>query len=152
MSARPRRPAGRFLAPNGRTTTKPLRELPQVADEPEQVDRIREARNIRDEPECIGPAWLEDWEQVRQLHRSQQHIKDVIDMQDIRPTLSIEDRVRDIQRRAKHGGYDLRRETALMLRDIERANAGGRRAPARVYERAEGLEALLDGVTVARAA
>jgi hypothetical protein len=149
MSAR--RPQGRFLAPNGRTRSKPLREVPSLGVHEE--DRLREVELVsshtdpRDEPEQVGPAILEDWEQVRQLHRSQQHAKDVAKALTLRPTLSIDDRVRDIQRRARQGGYDLRRECALMWRDIERAHAGGRQPPARVYERAAGLEALLDGIT-----
>lgn len=151
-ASRPRKPPGRFLAPNGRTRTRPLRELPTVADEPDTIDRIREARTFADEPEGIGPAILDDWAEVRRLHLSQQHAFDVAEMQTIRPQLSIEDRVRDIQRRAKQGGYDLRRETALMWRDIESANAGNRKPPKRVFDRAEALEGLLDGVTADRAA
>lgn len=153
---KPRTPPGRFLAPNGRSRTKPLREVPSLGVHEE--DRRREAEfvathtNIRDEPEEVGARWLGDWEEVKRLHLSQQHALDVAAMQEIRPMLALEDRVRDIQRRAKRGGYDFKRETALMRRDIDRAKAGNRHPPARVLQRCEGLEALLDGVEAKEAA
>lgn len=148
--SRSRKPAGRFLAPNGRTTRKPLREVPSRGvheeDRRREVELVATHTDHRDEPEQIGEAILEDWEQVRRLHMSQQHAIEVAAAQKLRPMLELDDRVRDIQRRAKQGGYDLKRETALMRRDIERAKAGNRKPPARVEDRCERLEALLDGV------
>jgi hypothetical protein len=154
-----RRPAGRFLSPSASNPrayrNRPLRELPILADDEDrrrEVERVRATTSIRDEPESVGPAILGDWEEVRQLHRSQQHAIEVAAMRQARPMLALEDRVRDIQRRARQSGYDLRRETALMRRDIERAKAGNRHPPARVEKRCEGLEALLDGVVQREAA
>jgi hypothetical protein len=142
----PRTLPGRFLAPNGRIRTTPLREMPIVADEPEQLDRIREAKNIRDEPECIGPAILTDWAEVNRRIFNQQHALDVAAARELRPMLDAEDRVRDIQRRAKYAHVDLSREVLLMRRDILRAKAGNRRPPLRVLDRCERLESLLDGI------
>jgi hypothetical protein len=64
----------------------------------------------------------------------------------LRPMLAAEDRIRDIRRRAKSAHVDLSRETHLMQRDIDRAKAGGRKPPARVLDRCERLEGLLDGI------
>jgi hypothetical protein len=76
----------------------------------------------------------------------QQHALDVAAARELRPMLDAEDRVRDIQRRAKYAHVDLSREVLLMRRDILRAKAGNRRPPLRVLDRCERLESLLDGI------
>lgn len=151
--AKPRKvkPTRQFLGAHNLRKSPPL-QCPTVADEPEIIERIAAATSTRYEPEHPSQAWLEDWEEVRQLHRSQQHALDVATMQEIRPSLELEDRIKDIQRRAKQAGFDLKRETALMRRDIDRAKAADRKPPARVLTRCEGLEALLDGTDTRKAA
>lgn len=152
MDLPPRRFPGRFLAPVG-LRKSPLRRLdthPLAEFGPErrhEQERVREATSIRDEPEVIhDDAILRDYAQVADLHRSQQHALDVAAAQQLRPMLELEDRIRDIRRRARYAHVDLSRETYLMERDVARAKAGGRRPPVRVLDRAEGLESLLDGI------
>lgn len=153
--AKPRQPVGWFLASNGRTRTSPPRAAPFNPPDPRNTDVealrreaevARAALTFRDEPEQVGPRWLEDYAQVADLHRSQQHAKDVAAAQVLRPLLDVDDRVRDIQRRAKYAHVNLSHEVHIMQRDIERAKRGGRAAPIAVMNRCEKLEALLDGI------
>jgi hypothetical protein len=123
-------PKPRFLAPIG----KPR----------DYVDRPELA--VRDEPECIGPAILESYVEVNRRLFTQQHAIDVAKAQQLRPLLDADDRVRDIQRRAKYAHVNLSHEVHIMRRDLERAKAGNRKPPARVIERCERLEGLLDGI------
>lgn len=143
----PRQRPGMFLSPTG-VRRSPLRKLPKVHDEPETVDRIREATTIRDEPEVIcDEAILTDWSEVALLHQSKQHADDVADAQIRRPEMDPEERVKDITRRAKHAKVDLSRETFTMNVEIQRARTGGRQVPGRVLRRLESLETLLDGLS-----
>jgi hypothetical protein len=152
MSARPRRPAGRFLAPNGRTRTKPLRELPQVADEPEQVDRIREARRFADEPEGIGPAILTSYAEVNRRIMSQQIVLEVAAAQDRRPELSPQNRLDTVHQRAKHAHVDMSHPIHLVQKAIDKARLREQPIAPAALVRLEGLEALLDGVSIQRLA
>lgn len=142
---RPRKPAGRFLGPTT-LRTRPLRDCPTVADEPDLVDRIRTATNIRDEPEVVGPRWLGDWADVGDLLRSQQHAIDVAQAQATRPELDPENRLKDITRRARHAHVNLSREVFIMDKEIQRARTGGRKVPGRILRRMENIEGLLDGL------
>lgn len=139
MAAKPRQYPPRFLA-------RPRKTVPSIRENPDAVERIRDATRMCDEPEKVGPRWLEDWADTMWLERSQQHAKDVASMREIRKQLTLDDRVRDVQRRAKYAHVDMSRELDLMRRDIERAKAGNRQPPRRVDERLEGLECLLDGI------
>lgn len=142
---RVRRLPGRFLGPTG-LRYSPLRDLPVIADEKDLVDRIKAATTLRDEPECIGPAILGDWSEVKRLEQSQQHALDVANARQARPLLEVDDRIRDIERRAKYARVDMTNEVHLMRRDVDRARAGNRKPPKRVLDRCEGLEGLLDGI------
>jgi hypothetical protein len=150
---RPRTLPGRFLTAspgNPRAyTSRPLREVPLLADDEDrrrEVERVATATDIRDEPECISRAWLASYAEVSKRIFDQQHALDVAAARELRPMLDAEDRVRDIQRRAKYAHVDLSREVLLMRRDILRAKAGNRRPPLRVLDRCERLESLLDGI------
>lgn len=123
-------PKPRFLAPLG----KPR----DYVDHPSLA--------VPGEPECVGPAILDSYAESNAFKHSQQHALDVALAQQTRPLLAADDRVRDIQRRAKYAHVDMSHEVHLMQRDLERAKRGNRRPPVRVLERMEGLEALLDGI------
>lgn len=101
---------------------------------------------VRDEPECVGPAILDSYAESAAFKHAQQHAHDVAQAQAKRPLLDADDRVRDIQRRAKYARVDMAHEVCLMQRDIARAKAGNRKTPKRTLQRLEGLEALLDGI------
>ena len=145
-----RAPRPRFLAPgqgNGTGyTTRPLRELPLVADEPDIVERIATATNIRDEPECIGPAIVNGYAEAAAFHRTQQHALEVAEAQARRPDITPENRLKDIQRRAKHSHVNLSREVFTMDQELRRARTGNRKVPGRVLRRMESIEGLLDGL------
>lgn len=147
-----RRPPGRFLAPNGRTRTTPLRECPLVADEPDTIDRIREARRFADEPEQISGAILESWAEVNRRILTQQHILDVAEAQQRRPELTPQNRLDDIHRRAKHAHVDLSHPIHLVQRAIDKARLRDQPVNPAALGRLEGLEALLDGVDMKAAA
>jgi hypothetical protein len=137
---------GQFLSASG-IRRSPLRRFPQVADEPETVDRIREARALQDEPEVIcDDAILIDWSEVALFHQSKRHAEEVAEAQRTRPELDPEVRVAAIVGRAKQAHVDLSREVFIMRAEIKRARGGGRHVPERTIRRIEGLEALLDGV------
>jgi hypothetical protein len=153
---RPRTPPGRFLASgagNGHGyRTRPLRDLPIVADELEVVDRIREATNIRDEPETIGPAILASYAEVNRRILTQQHIIEVAEAQERRPELTPQNRLADIQRRAKNAHVDLSHEIHLVQRAIDKARLRDQPVHQGALDRMTGLEALLDGVWLLRSA
>jgi hypothetical protein len=109
-------PKPRFLAPLG----KPR----------DYVDRPELA--VHGEPECVGPAILDSYAESNAFKHSQQHALDVAFAQQTRPLLAADDRVRDIQRRAKYAHVDMSHEVHLMQRDLERAKRGNRKPPVRV--------------------
>lgn len=127
-----------------RWTSEKPRFLAPLGKPRDYVDRPELA--VHNEPECVGPAILDGYAEAADFHRSQQHARHVAAMQAVRPLLTADDRVRDIQRRARHAHVDLTHEVHLMRRDIDRAKAGNRKTPKRVLERLEGLEGLLDGI------
>jgi hypothetical protein len=126
-------PKPRFLAP----ITKPR----DYVDRPEL--------GVWGEPECIGPAWVEGYAKIADFHRSQQHIKAVAAARVLRPLLAAEDRLRDAERRAKDAHRNLSHEFHVLRKMLERAEKGGRKAPASALTRLERIEASLDGVDVA---
>lgn len=142
----PPKPRQQFLATgagNGHGyTTRPLRELPIVADEPETIDRIASATNIRDEPEAIGEGWLTSkdlW--------AKQHLADVAAARVSRPLLKAEDRLRDAERRAKHAKRrDLKGEFLALRGMLERSRIREQPPPASALERLERAEAELDRI------
>lgn len=143
--ATPRQPPGRFLGPSG-LRSRPLRRYPQVKDEQYILDRIKEARDPADEPECIGPAILDSYAESNAFRFTQEHQAAVLAAQQLRPLLAAEDRILDIRRRAKHARVDLTHEVDIMNKDLKRAREGNRKPPKRVEDRLVGLEALLDGI------
>jgi hypothetical protein len=168
MSARPRRPAGRFLAPNGRTRTKPLREIvtegeytydqqhaldvTRDEDRRREVEQVREARSIRDEPECVGPSILTSYADVNRRLMTQHVIHEVAEAQKQRHEYSPQNRLETVRQRAKHAHVDMSHPIHLVQKAIDKARLRGQPiAPAAVV-RLEGLEALLDGVSIQRLA
>jgi hypothetical protein len=145
-------PARRFLASQARAgdglgyLSQPERELPVVADPPEVAERIGEARSMCDEPEAPSRAWVDaeaelavERNRLRLLHRAEQ-------AQRARQFVSMENRMRDADRRAKLQHVDLTSEFFVLRKMLGR---GKERA---ALVRLEGLEARLDGVAGLEAA
>lgn len=156
MASKPRRPAARFLtasASNPRAYSyRPLRELPLVADEEDLVEQVRAATNMRDEPECIGPAILASYAEVNRRIMSQQIVLEVAEAQERRADLTPQHRLDDIRRRAKEAHVDMSHPVHLVQKQIDRARLRDQPVGRAALDRLEGLEALLDGVSIKRLA
>jgi hypothetical protein len=139
-----RPPAKQFLvagAGNGLGyTTTPPREVGKSADRPEVIDRIREARTMRDEPETIGNAVVTITEVVRK-HEKIAHAKAVQDAREVRKTLPFDKRLANAEHMAKRERVDARHE----LRVIARMHDRGGSAAVAAVRRLERLEEQLDG-------
>jgi hypothetical protein len=145
-------PARRFLAPAARSgnghgyLTQPQRPLPEVADEPEVIDRIRSATSTCDEPESPSDAWVDaeselaaERNRLRVLRRAEAARLD-------RKNITIENRMVDAQRRAKLQHVSISHELHVMRKMLARGNEQA------TVTRLEQVEALLDGVLNAEAA
>lgn len=153
---RPRTLPGRFLAPNGRTRTKPLREVPSLGVH--EDDRLREVELVatrtdpRDEPEGIGPAILGSYAEVNRRIMSQQVILEIAEAQERRPELTPQNRLETVRQRAKSAHVDMSHPMHLVQNAIDKARAREQPITQAALDRLEGLEALLDGVSIRRLA
>lgn len=138
-----RTPARRFLAAQGRSgnghgySTQPQREYPVVADEPDVVERIRDATNICDEPESESGAWLDATADRAFMVNQQARIADIAQAQGMRPLLSMEQRMADAQRRAKMQHVDCRSEFTALRRMLDTAKTESDKRRARTEAAAE---------------
>lgn len=154
--SRARTPAGRFLAPNGRTTSKPLRQVPSLAinedDRLREVEEVRAAASFRDEPEGIGPAILGDWADVNRRILTQHVIHEIAQAQQHRNELTPQNRLDTIHARAKHAHVDLSHPIHLVQKAIDKARLRDQPIAPAALDRLAGLEELLDGVSIRRLA
>lgn len=151
-----REPKPRFIAPQARQgdgagyLNEPIRRnLPEGLDEFELADhaaRVKEATRPEDEPECIGPAIVDGYAELAEFQHSLRHQQAVEAARQTRPLLEAEDRIRDAERRAKQSHRNLSGEFHVMRQMLQRAQKGGRKAPAGLIGRLERMEATLDGV------
>ena len=143
-----RKPSRRFLAHgqgNGHGYhTQPIRECPIVADDPEVVDRIREAVSLDDEPEAPSGAIVDAYRDLARTYDIARHSAEVEARQQVRKLLTSEDRLREVQRQAKLRHIDVSGEVHTVKRMLERARKGGRQDPPAAVERIERIEARLD--------
>jgi hypothetical protein len=142
-----------FLAPRATAgdghgyRNRPLREPPLHEQlHPETIARIRDAANINDEPECVGPAILDGYAEAADFHRSIQHLHHVEQARQTRKLLSSEQRLIDAERRARQANVNLTREFLVARKMFDQAKRGGRREPAVALRKLETIEAKLDGV------
>jgi hypothetical protein len=102
---------------------------------------------MRHEPECVGPAIVHGYAQVADFHRAQQHAANVLAMQQTRPLLKAEDRLKDAMRRAKQAHRkDLSGEFLALKHMLAHDLKGGGSAGASTLQRLERVEARLDGL------
>lgn len=141
-----RTPARRFLAAGGRQgnghgyLSNPQRPLPKAADPPEVIDRIREAANVCDEPEAPSDAWIDAEAELAAERNRLRLLKQAEMAQQARRHISMENRMRDAQRRAKLKHVNLSREFYVLEKMLDRGNENA------AVTRLERVEALLDGV------
>lgn len=144
--------ARRFLAPQARAgdgrgyLNQPDREYPLAPDPPDVVERIAECRSMCDEPEAPSAAWVDaeaelavERNRLRLLHRAEL-------AQQARVFVSVENRMRDADRRAKLQHVDLTSEFFVMRKMLARGKDGA------ALTRLTALEARLDGVAGLEAA
>lgn len=109
-------------------------------------------RALPDEPECVGPALVSSYAEVNRRIYTQQHLLDVAQAQERRPTLTPQNRLDDVHRRAKDAHVDLSHPIHLVQKAIDKARMREQPVNPRALDRLAGLEALLDGVSVLRMA
>lgn len=144
-------PSRRFLTPGARAgstghgyNTQPQRPLPQVADEPEITDRIRDAANMCDEPEAISAAIVDAYADLARTYDRIRHEAEVERMNVIRQALDLEQRMAEAHRRAKRQHINVSHEMRIVQQLVERAQRGNRTTPPEAIRRIERIEAKLD--------
>ena len=145
-----RKPASRFLAPQGRAgnghgyLNQPIRPLPEVADHPDLVAKIANATHHCDEPEAPGPAIVDAITDLARTYDRIRYTAEIEAAQQSRRLLTIEQRMADAQRRAKRRHADISGEMHAIKAMLARARSGGRTDPPAAHERLERIEARLD--------
>lgn len=148
----PRTPARRFLAPNGRTTTQPLRPLPDHGlatpgidpDIAREADLVATHSKLCDEPEFPSKATVSAMADLAKTYDRLRYLSDVESAQQSRRLLTIEQRMADAVRRAKIRHADITGEMHVIRQMLDRARKGGRPDPPSAIERIERIEARLD--------
>ena len=121
-------------------------------ESPETLEKIRDAASINDEPECVGPAILDGYQESARFYESLRHLRDVEQAQQTRKLLTAEQRIKDAQARAKRTQTDFSHEFHICRKMIDRAKAGGRKEPPAAIRVLEKVEAALDGTHLGEAA
>lgn len=149
----PRKPASRFLAPQARAGNgrgylsqpgRPLPDTPEHPDHPDLVAKIAGATCHCDEPEAVGPAIVDAFTDLARTYDRIRHTAEIENLQQARRLLSMEQRMADVQRRAKRRHADVSGEMHAIKCMLERARKGGRDEPSAAFERIERIEARLD--------
>lgn len=148
-------PARRFIAPQARAgnghgyLTQPPRPLPIVADPPEVVERIASATSTTDEPEAPSPAWVEAAADLHRTYDKLRFVAQVEQTQQIRRTLTVENRMAEARRVARLRNINARSEFTAIARMLEharmeRTDHRRTRLEAAAERRLAGVEARLD--------
>jgi hypothetical protein len=152
----PRKPASRFIAPQARAgnghgyLNQPMRPLPDAIDpihnpdDAELLETIASATRHCDEPEAIGPAIVDAITELARTYDRIRYSVEVETAQQARRLLTMEQRMADVQRRAKLRHADVSGEMHVIKAMLERARKGGRVDPSAATERIERIEARLD--------
>lgn len=104
------------------------------------------------EPECVGPAILDSYADINRRMLLQQHLLDVAEAQTHRCEITPQNRLDTVHQRAKHAHVDMSHPIHLVQREIDKARLRGQPVKQAALDRLEGLEALLDGVSIKRLA
>lgn len=119
----------------------PSRAKPRDVTGPEENGYTNEPRRaLKGEHECPSTAWVDAQSELAAKYDRMRLEREAEDAREIRKTLSVEDRMADVQRRAKLRHIDVSREFFVMRKMLARGNE----RPA--VKRLESLEALMDGV------
>ncbi|HTE62660.1 MAG TPA: hypothetical protein VK631_20045 [Solirubrobacteraceae bacterium] len=149
---RPREMARQFLASNGRTKGKPLREPHPLGTDLEIVERVGEAISLCDEPEMLSRAISGEYGKIANGARgrggftSLRHAAAVEQARESRKQLAMEKRMLDAQRRAKLQHVNVSGEMHVLKSMLDRAKTGGRHEPPAAIRKLEAIENRLDGL------
>lgn len=161
----PHQPRARFLARTGRHGT--YKKLPRTT--PTDIGRWAyvEPHNDTDddhgytsssvlgldhEPESIGPAILENYAEINRRILTHHLILEAAQAQKDRQHLAPQNRLATIKARAKYAHVDMSHEIHLVQREIDKARLKDKPVKEKALARLDGLEALLDGVSINRLA
>jgi hypothetical protein len=139
--------ARRFLAPGARVAdgrgyyNRPQRPISQaIADDEATVERVASFTSLCDEPEAPSQDWIDAQSDLAVEHNRQRLLAAHVQACESRAGVSIENRIKDAQRRAKARRMSVNSELHVIKQQMMRGKV------AAGLERLEALEALLDGV------
>jgi hypothetical protein len=137
----------RFLAPQARAGNghgyydRPQRPISQaIADDEATVERVASFTSLCDEPEAPSRDWVDAQAELAAEYNRQRLVAEHFAAREIRAGVSIENRIKDAERRARKRRVHVNREVHVIRQQVER----GKMTSALV--KLEALEALLDGV------
>jgi hypothetical protein len=137
----------RFLAPQARSGNghgyydRPQRPISQaIADDEATVERVASFTSLCDEPEAPSGDWVDAEAELAVERNRQRLLAQAGAAREARAGVSIENRIKDAERRAKARRVNITRPLFIVRRQL----AKGKRADAEV--KLEAVEALLDGV------
>lgn len=140
--------ARRFLASQaGASTGRAYYTQPQrptttaIPDDPGTIERIAAQTAMCDEPEAPSHHWINTQTELAAKYNRLRHLHEVETARGTRQALTIENRMRDAHRRAKHRHIDITGELHVLAQMLDRGNQ------TTATTRLEQLEANLDGVT-----
>jgi hypothetical protein len=137
----------RFLAPQARAGNghgsydRPQRPISQaIADDEATVERVSSFTALCDEPEAPSRDWVDAESELAAERNRLRLLRQAESARAARAGVSIENRIKDAQRRAKQRRMSVNSELHVIKQQMMRGKV------AAGLERLEALEALLDGV------
>lgn len=103
-------------------------------------------KGLKGEPECVGPAIVDAYGESARYFDTLRHAREVAEARELRKLLTAEQRLVNVQERARKQHRNLTGETHVCQKMLERAKAGGRKEPLAAIERIERMEADLDNL------
>jgi hypothetical protein len=139
--------ARRFLAPQARSGNghgyydRPQRPISQaIADDEATVDRVSSHTALCDEPESPSRDWVDAEAELAVERNRLRLIAAAQAAREARQSVTLENRIKDAERRARKRRVHVNREVHVIRQQVERGKMTSALA------KLESLEALLDGV------
>jgi hypothetical protein len=138
----------RFLAPQARAGNghgyydRPQRPISQaIADDEATIDRVASFTALCDEPEAPSRDWVDAEAELAVERNRQRLLAQHVEAKAARSGVSIENRMRDVQRRAKVRRLRVSGDLYVIRQQVKRGKMESALA------KLEAVEALLDGVS-----
>lgn len=143
---------GSPLVSGGKARLMSNRKVDPKPAKPREVSKVEAQgyteqphKALNHEPECVGPAILDGYQESARFYESLRHLQEVEAAQQSRTMLTAEQRYRDAYARAKRTQTDFSHEFHICRKMLDRARAGGRKEPPAAVRVLERVEATLDG-------